>query len=143
MDSSDTLRFLSKVDISDSGCWEWQGQLRKGYGIFSLKNRSKTAHRVMYELMKDITVPKGVELDHLCKNRRCVNPDHLEMVSGRDNTLRGMGPTAINARRTECVNGHPFTEENTYIRPDDGARDCRICARDAKRRQREREKGSI
>lgn len=138
MTDKDVIRFLSKISVSESGCWEWIGQLRKGYGIFSLKNQSKTAHRIMYELMKDVKLEKGVELDHLCKNRKCVNPDHIEKVSGKDNTLRGMGPTAINARRKECINGHEFTPENTYIRPDDGARDCKTCARLAKQRQRER-----
>ena len=92
----------------------------------------------MYELVRDVKISSSKQVDHLCKNRKCVNPDHLEVISGKENTLRGMGPTAINARRTHCVNGHEFTPENTYIRPDDGARDCRTCAREAKRRQREK-----
>lgn len=139
MDSKNVERFLSKIYVSESGCWEWTDHLREGYGIFSYKGKSLSAHRVMYQLVRDLEIPRGDQADHLCKNRKCVNPDHIEIVSGKQNTLRGMGPTAINARRTHCVNGHEFTESNTYIRPDDGARDCRICARDAKRRQRQRE----
>src|SRR3954470_1919484 len=138
METRSVERFLSKIDVSDSGCWEWTGHLRGGYGIFSYRGKSLSAHRVMYELTRDVTIPKDDEADHLCKNRRCVNPDHIEIVSGKANTLRGMGPTAVNARRTHCVNGHEFTPENTYIRPDDGARDCKTCAREAKRRLRAR-----
>jgi hypothetical protein len=136
----DTIRFLSRIEVAESGCWEWSGRLRDGYGIFSLAGHSVSAHRVMYELVRDLKIPKDDEADHLCKNRRCVNPDHIEIVSGKENTLRGMGPTAINARKTHCVNGHELTPDNTYIRPDDQARDCKICAREAKRRQRERQK---
>lgn len=141
MKDRDVLRFLSNIKVTESGCWEWTGHTRKGYGIFSLGGKSVTAHRVMYELMKDVELSKEVELDHRCFNRKCQNPYHLEIVTGKQNTLRSMGPTAINARKMECDNGHEFTPENTYIRPDDGARDCRECARLSTKRKRQRERG--
>lgn len=138
MDSRNVERFLDFIAPDDSGCWVWKGYIRDGYGIFNYKGKKMQAHRFMYQLMLDKELSKYIQLDHLCKNRACVNPDHVEEVSGKENTLRGMGPTAINARRTHCVNGHEFTPDNTYIRPDDGARDCKTCAREAKRRQRAR-----
>lgn len=91
--------------------------------------------------MNDEEIPEDIQLDHLCVkngtgNRKCANPDHLEKVTGKVNTLRGMGPTAINKRKTRCKNGHELNDTNTYIRKDDGARDCRICARESKARKR-------
>ena len=140
MKEKDVARFLSKIRVAPSGCWEYTGHLRKGYGIFSLEGKSKQAHRVMYELMRDEILSSDVELDHLCKNHPCVNPDHVEKVSGKVNTLRGMGPTAVNARKTHCINGHELTVENTYVRPDDGARDCRACAKAQQDKYRNKKK---
>lgn len=131
MKRSDMMRFFDKIKVNDSGCWEWQGHLNnRGYGQFSYRGKSIGAHRFMYELQHDIKLTTKTQIDHLCKNRICVNPDHFEVVNNRANTLRGMGPTAINARREECVNGHPFDEENTYIRPDNGHRQCKACVRE-------------
>ena len=127
MNERDIKRFLSKIYVTESGCWEWTGHRRKGYGQFSLSGKSFQAHRVSLFLFKEIMLPDTVQVDHQCKNHPCVNPDHLEIVSSKQNTLRGIGPTAKNARKTHCVNGHELTLENTYIRPDDGARECRTC----------------
>lgn len=102
-----------------------------------------SVHRVMLELMTDTKIPKNIQVDHLCKNRACSNPDHLEQVTGKENTLRGMGPTAQNARKNICKNGHTLDEYNTYIRPDDGARECRVCAREMRRAHRAREKEKL
>lgn len=140
---ADVLRLLAGIKVSKSGCWEWSGRLRDGYGIVSVGGKSRSVHRVMWELMKDSEIPKDMQLDHLCKNRKCCNTDHLELVTGKQNTLRGMGPTAQNARKNMCKYGHPLDEYNTYIRPDDGARECRICAREMKRKSRAKQKGQI
>jgi len=82
-------------------------------------------------------IPDGKQLDHLCRNHACVNPSHLEVVSGRENVVRGIGPTAKNAKKTHCVNGHALTPENLYRHSPAGGRKCKACAI---RNAREREK---
>jgi hypothetical protein len=87
---------------------------------------TKAAHRLFYEQLVG-PIPDGLQLDHLCRVRHCVNPDHLEPVTQTANVLRGIGPTAVNAGKTHCVHGHPFTPDNTYINKQ-GNRHCRACA---------------
>ena len=116
-------RFWSKVKKTDY-CWEWTASLRRGYGQFSLNGKQITAHRFSYELVNG-KIPKELELDHLCRNHSCVNPDHLEAVTHRENILRGETLQAINARKTHCIQGHEFTPENTY--QDKSYRQCKIC----------------
>lgn len=117
--------------VQESGCWEWTGGLSRGYGqwhhaYISGKSTSRIAHRVMYELRKG-PIPKGLALDHLCRNRKCVNPDHLEPVTHRENILRGVSPAATRHKQTECHRGHPLNTENTYVFKRDGSRHCRAC----------------
>jgi len=102
-------RFWSKVDKREADeCWNWQSYvLTTGYGSYHSRTRCLRAHRVAWELTHG-PVPAGLELDHLCRNRRCCNPAHLEPVTTRTNILRGEGPTAVNARKTHCVKGHPL-----------------------------------
>ena len=128
-------RFTDNYIVNDeTGCWEWQGRLdRWGYGHFSFKG-SNLAHRFSYWVFKH-PIPDGLTIDHLCRVKHCVNPDHMEAVTTRENTLRSDGPSARFARRTHCQNGHEFTPENTrYETPTH--RKCRACQRryDAKRR---------
>lgn len=120
-------RFEAKVWFKP-GCWEWQaGKATAGYGTFWTGDRFMSAHRYAFELYVG-PIPVDLQLDHLCRNRGCVNPNHLEPVTARENALRGEGPTAVNARRNECVNGHPFDEGNTYQRPASRpGRECRAC----------------
>ena len=80
--------------------------------------------RVAYEMVVG-PIPDGLQIDHLCRVRNCVNPDHLEPVTPRENTMRGYSIQAQNARKTHCIHGHPF-EGNTYARPD-GNRECAVC----------------
>lgn len=125
-------RFWSLVDAGGV-CWEWIGFLRDGYGRFQESESTPTisAHRWAYGHLCGPISP-DLELDHLCRNRRCVNPDHLEPVTKVINGLRGNSPHAINARKTHCHQGHPFTEGNTYIE-NGGGRRCRECRRAAYR----------
>lgn len=115
-------------------CWQWD-VLRPttGYGDF-YDGRAWLAHRWSYEHHVG-PIPEGLEIDHLCRNRGCVNPYHLEVVTPRVNTLRGFGPSGLAARKTQCSNGHAFTPENTYYRGPNRQRRCRTCVLAANARQ--------
>lgn len=121
-------RFWSKVDRSNpDGCWPWIGYRNAGgYGRFHW-GRTQQVHRIAYELLVG-PIPDGLDLDHLCRNRGCVNPAHLEPVTNRENILRGQTLPASEIMRTECPYGHPYTPENTYTNPR-GQRHCRTCRR--------------
>lgn len=100
-------RFWAKVDRSDpAGCWIWVGtRLVGGYGKLQYRKRQLLAHRVAYELVRG-PIPDGLVIDHLCRVRHCVNPDHLEVVESRENTRRGMSPSAVANRTDICAKGH-------------------------------------
>lgn len=119
--------FWSRVNVrGPDDCWEWLRGKSEGYGSFANTNGSDRAHRISYELLVG-PVPEGLELDHLCRNRCCVNPAHLEPVTRRENILRGDGLTANRARKTHCIRGHEFTPENTRWKGT--RRNCRECER--------------
>ena len=128
-------RFWEKVKKTPT-CWLWTGALNKGHGVFQ-DQKQIYAHRFAYELLRD-SIPAGLQLDHLCRNRACVNPDHLEAVSCRTNLLRGKTLASLNANKQFCKNGHPFDETNTYVRPNGEGRTCISCRRTAKKRHYER-----
>ncbi len=123
-------RVWKRVDKSGpGGCWLWTGALFQvtGYGMLSVDDRPALAHRLSYAINVG-PIADGLHLDHLCRVRRCVNPAHLEPVTIRTNLMRGDTTLAAsNAAKTECLRGHPFTEENTYLYR--GARMCRECRR--------------
>ena len=133
-------RFFSKVTKVPGGCWVFTGcTANKGYGQFVSNGRTVKAHRWSWENANG-PIPSGMVIDHLCRNRACVNPDHLEPVTDRVNILRGVAPTAENAAKTRCGKGHPFSPENTYRYPD-GRRECRECSRERKREWRAKRVG--
>jgi hypothetical protein len=128
-------RFWEKVHQTADGCWEWTaGNSGNGYGRIWVDGSKRAAHRVAYEAIVGPILP-GLQLDHLCRNRGCVRPCHLEPVTPRVNTLRGVTLGAANAAKTACPQGHPFSEANTHTEPT-GKRRCRTCRRaaDAQRR---------
>lgn len=115
-------RFFAKVAKSGD-CWIWSGARGTGgYGRFRVAGRTREAHRVAY-LMLVGPIPDGLQLDHLCRVRSCVNPAHLEPVTSRENTRRG-----VTATKTHCVRDHPFDALNTYV-DRNGHRWCRACWR--------------
>lgn len=117
----------------ENGCWEWTAGNRGGYGRVAIHGKLMEAHRWMWERTNG-PIPEGLELDHLCRNRACVNPEHLEPVSHLENIRRGE-TGAHNARKTHCKHGHPLSGANLHIKPD-GERRCRTCSREEMRRAR-------
>jgi len=132
-------RFKDRIDKTDS-CWLWTRPLN-GHGYAQLKYQGVwyRAHTYVYEALVGV-ISDGLQLDHLCRVRHCVNPEHLEPVTSRENTLRGEGITAKLARRDSCNHGHKFTSENVYVGTD-GYRRCRTC-RSNQRRNRSRTKST-
>ncbi|MFD9950822.1 HNH endonuclease signature motif containing protein, partial [Nonomuraea sp. NPDC059022] len=123
-------RFWAKVD-AQGDCWLWTGATHEaGYGRFRADGRTVPSHRWAYEHLVG-PIPGGFQIDHLCRNPPCVNPDHLQPVPQAENLLRGYSSPAMNARKTHCKNGHPFDEVNTIVvKGSKGpARNCRICTR--------------
>ena len=107
------------IPVTESGCWLWTGATNsKGYGYIFVSNahpaRIIMAHRHSYERSIG-PIPKGLQLDHLCRVRCCVNPHHLEPVDTRTNLMRGVGIAKMNALKTHCIHGHEFTETNTEL----------------------------
>ena len=125
-------RFWAKVEITVF-CWNWTGaKSDQGYGNIEVRRRvPEGVHRISYRWAKG-DIPDGMEIDHLCRNRACVNPVHLEAVTRRVNQLRGDAFAAREARLTHCPKGHPYSIENTYRYPS-GSRRCRRCNREQKK----------
>jgi hypothetical protein len=125
-------RFWDKVSGNSSGCWNWTGCKCRSYEAFyprfTLGGTSFPAHKVMY-LVTYGDVPEGMEIHHECRNTICVNPNHLRMVTGRENKLMSNGVSAINYRKTHCIRGHELSGDNLiqYDSPTQRKRVCRTC----------------
>jgi hypothetical protein len=120
------LRFWLRVDFGPY-CWTWTGGrmgARKAYGCITVQRAPRAAHRWSYEFCVG-PIPRGLQLDHLCRNTLCVNPDHLEPVTQQENNRRSTSPSAQRARQVACFRGHPFDDANTYWWR--GHRQCRTC----------------
>lgn len=118
-------KILSRCEIGL--CWTWsRGANDAGYGLISWQGRVWYVHRLLWTLLVG-PIAEGLEVDHLCKNTRCCNPDHLEPVTPRVNKLRSGGMSGRHARRDACTNGHPYTNDSLYI--DRGSGGCRVCDR--------------
>lgn len=123
------IRFWSKVEIDSfkTDCWIWKGKKTSGgYGISSYNGKITTTHRISYQIHKG-EIPKDLVIDHLCRNRSCVNPDHLEAVTQSINAIRGRTgyhKNRLNSKKTHCPKGHQYTGINNQ-----GSRICHICIR--------------
>lgn len=129
-------RFWSKVDQSGS-CWEWKSYRHLGYGRFYIRGKSEAAHRIAYELSSGLPMTKWANLtvDHICRNRGCVNPKHLRLVTRGENVLAGIGASATNQRKTRCPQNHPYDGKKK-----NGNRFCRSCRSEKQRISWERRK---
>lgn len=123
-------KLMRKRVVTDAGCWEWVGRrTAKGYGVLSVPTsdrvRDRKVHRLAYEAVRG-PIPSGLVIDHLCRNRACFNPDHMEPVTSVENVMRGDTFSAANAAKTHCIRGHEFTHTGT----ERGRRRryCRTCA---------------
>jgi len=121
MNKQELLRFQKFIELDLlSGCWLWKGFLTQGYGRMKINGKSLLVHRLAFLHWND-QIPRELQLDHLCRNRSCVNPEHLEIVTNQENCRRGEKYT-----KQFCKNGHPRISKNLYVKPS-GNRDCRIC----------------
>lgn len=122
-------RFINKIQFTKD-CWLWIGAKQsKGYGHININGKNILAHRFSYSFNYG-GIPKRMTIDHKCRNRLCVNPYHLRLMTQKDNNLCGESPPSVNKRKTHCIHGHEFNIENTRIkhRKDGDHRECRKCA---------------
>lgn len=136
--------FLSKIDYrGENGCWNWiAGKKLGGYGEFKpflgQGKNNRATHAIMWEI-RNGAIPKGLHIDHLCRNTSCLNPKHLEPVTPQENLRRGGSASALNARKTHCKCGREFD----VFRKSRNGRGCSHCLREATRRYRARQKGLL
>ena len=129
-------RFVRKIDFHSSpiGCWIWKGslggrtQITTSYGRLYLNDKNVMAHRFSFEFFNKKPIPDGFHIDHLCCNPKCVNPNHLELVTLRENMLRAKNPLSIQASKMFCKRNHPLFGDNVYISKSN-TRKCKTCTK--------------
>lgn len=124
-------KILSMVD-RDGDCWEWTGYRNpKGYGQIEIAGSKRRAHRVIMTILHGSEIDPAIQIDHICRNRACCNPEHLRLVDHKTNAIENSaGLSAVNIRKTHCIRGHEFTHRNTYVNKRTGYRSCRRCHAD-------------
>lgn len=127
-------RIAARLDVGGDDCWEWPGSKTLGYGTIKYRGVSMYVHRAVYEECVG-PIPSGYQIDHLCRNRACSNPDHLEAVTQRENIARAQ-------TKTHCLRGHAYDEENTETYAN-GRRRCRACHRDREREGSRRRRAAL
>ena len=150
-------RLLASIAVNEEGCWLWTKYVKpNGYAQILVPGRGLVyVHRASYEEFIG-AIPDGMEVDHechrrdsgcdgnACLHRRCLNPDHLSAKTPQQNTLRGTSPAANHATKTHCPKGHPYDEQNTYVRPDGKKlRDCKACRSEVSKAQNAERKGAL
>ena len=141
-------RAMSRLQRTEGECWLWPGSCNDdGYGLIRAGASSPQrrgyvlVHRVVYEHLVG-AIPEGLVSDHLCRTRNCANPDHIELVSNKENILRGASFSAVNARKTHCPSGHPYSGRNLKVTYR-GWRICKVCrAKEARRRRADAKRAS-
>lgn len=135
-------RIQKRIAVSPTGCWEWQLSTVDGYGQISVGKKIVAVHRVALAIARGAGWPRHLQVDHLCRNRVCCNPEHLELVSGAENTRRGISGE-INGerqrRKTHCPQGHSY-KEHGYAHPKTGHRHCKTCRAAGERKRKDRER---
>ena len=131
---------MTHVTDLTTPCKLWLGCTTDGYGLVRRDGRTQRVHRLAFE--REVgPIPDGLQLDHLCRQRNCTNVLHLEVVTQRENILRGVGASAKNARKTHCLHGHLFDLLNTYYYSRYGKRACRACNNEGHRVRYNKKKG--
>lgn len=119
-------RIMKNVTVSDAGCWVWTAWINnKGYGYMSYRGRPYPAHRAAWEVFRGEQLERGIDVDHLCRNTLCVNPEHLEPVTHRENIRRGKAAT-----KTACKRGHDWTDPKNVYFKNTGRRYCAVCTKE-------------
>lgn len=143
MELKEALKFFEdRVSVTPSGCWNWLGTKNEsGYGGLwnPFTKKCQKAHRVTYEFVKG-PIATGLTIDHLCRNKSCVNPEHLEAVTLKENIRRSGSLTAVHSQKTHCIHGHPFSGSNLKFGKTDGKRICITCERERGKCKRNRKK---
>jgi len=135
---------LDRLEENSRGCWVWTGcksGRKDKYGKVKWKGKVVYVHRLIYEHVRG-PISKELELDHLCENTLCANPNHLEAITHKENIHRGKGLAAQNAKKTHCKYGHPLSGSNLYLYSSQG-RYCRECCKNRVRKYRQRKITSI